>query len=534
MLIRLSIAVVTAAAVFACSSSPGPDTISSHGTSAVDRNFQCTRCHASVNSPSSNPVLTNGTGTAGKHFKHVTQAHIECIVCHSGYLDSPTHMNGVLDTGNPAVLLVFFNAINPNGKWINDTGPGTGTCTSLACHGVDNLDWYGTETWTLPTCSICHGAATVNRRQVLGANGDFASNPSITSHHVTGLSDPTTTQCLVCHDLSTHMTGTITLRLADTDAGIAYDPARPSSLESFCLSCHDADGALATSVTGSSLDPFNDGSPLGNPPYPYGTRIAASWAKSFGHGSNGSHALSDRLTCLGTGQPGTGCHGSNGAINAHGSVSTILASRSFLYDTSDPFRESDYDLCFSCHSNYIGIRKEDILGVKSGGMLDTAYGWISRPADAFCPEPCWNPPYYIAGVVTRFADHNVPDLPPDYLQWSGSPYNDYGIWGTPNKNLHWFHLGFPVYFRGNTSVISGLTCVNCHDVHGSMYSSGSLYDELQYSHIFPDATNIIGQMSTTVYGTDLLEARPTYCSFNCHANQASGLPTRAWFYPIQE
>ena len=76
----------------------------------------------------------------------------------------------------------------------------------------------------------------------MGANGDFAANAAMLSHHVTGTagSDPVSAQCLVCHELSAHMQGTVLLRNADTGATIVYDPSRAATLETFCLSCHDA------------------------------------------------------------------------------------------------------------------------------------------------------------------------------------------------------------------------------------------------------------------------------------------------------
>jgi hypothetical protein len=304
---------------------------------------------------------------------------------------------------------------------------------------------------------------------------------------------------------------------------MAYNPSDPAGLEPFCLSCHDNNGAAATFASGGApANPLNDGSVLGVPPYPYATRIASSWAKSYGHGPNGNHISGSKLTCLGTGQPGTGCHGNNGKINAHGSTNQVLGSQVFKYDAND-YDVTYFNLCFNCHANYPGITKEDTLGVKFGGLLDSDYGWNLGPNN-------YNPPYYIPMVTTHFADHNVPDLPPDFLRYSGSPLNDYGIWGPPDKNLHWFHLGFPTDFRG-TAAGTGIVCVNCHDVHGSNTPYGAVYDELAYSNTTTLGNNIIGEMVYSAYTTTLLEGYPTYCAFNCHTFQG---PTKAWFYPIAE
>lgn len=362
----------------------------------------------------------------------------------------------------------------------------------------------------------CHTDPLGTSRQVLGAGGDFALNPNITSHHVAGAGDPTGEQCLVCHDLTQHGSGIVLLRDADTGASIAYISS--ANMETFCLKCHDSDGAANTFVAGgSALNPFNDGSTLGIPPYSYATRIASSWAKSFGHGPSGNHSAGSKLTCLGSGAPGTGCHGSNGAINAHGSVKQVLAGRSFRYDNDNFYNAEDFTLCFDCHASYPGFTKEDILGVKQGGILDWEY--YMSPFGGQGPNG-WNPPYYISAVQTHFADHNE----------VGSPYNDPAPWGE-NMNLHWAHIGLPISdFRG-TGATTGINCVSCHDVHGSSTIFGALYDEIGYSHEFPDAINILGKMTDGSYLSTQLEGYPTYCAFNCHSVIGQ---SRAWFYPITE
>ena len=504
----------------------GSDSLAWYGAGTWSTPSVCTNCHSSAYSSQLDPVVTNGSGNPGKHVRHVTDYHYACTKCHLDYPDSTSHASGMLDTQNPAILIVSFDSTNPTGTWTGDTGSETGNCASLNCHGADTPVWYGPGGLSpLPACSSCHSNAIGTRRTILGANGDFGANAARLSHHVTPGpgSDPSTDHCLVCHEMTMHMGGTIRMKNADSGSAIAYNPGNPSTLETFCLSCHDENGALSTFISsGTPTAPFNDGSVLGNPPYSYAGSIKTSWTGTNGHGPNGQHAAADKLTCLGTGQQGTGCHGNNGSINAHGSGSPVLATRNFLYDTNDPFDENDYELCFNCHVNYAGVRKEDILGVKFQGILDSDYGWISRPADADCPAPCWYPPYYISAVTTLFADHNVPT--PHSL-------NDPVGWGPSNMNLHWFHLGFPVFFRG-TGSWSGLTCVNCHDVHGSSNPYGATYREMGYQHSEPDATNRTGKMTDAAYLSNLLDEHPTYCgAWNCHPIQGQ---TKAWYYPIVE
>ena len=159
-------------------------------------------------------------------------------------------MNGALDTTNPAVRLVYFDSVNLSGAWVNDTGIQTGSCTSLACHGTDTLDWYGTGGWTLPACAVCHASIVGTRRQVLGSAGDFNRE----SHHVIDYSNPnneiiTAADCVVCHDMGSHMSGVLGLKNKDVSGQvIVYQAGNPSSLEPFCLSCHDSNGASTGSV----------------------------------------------------------------------------------------------------------------------------------------------------------------------------------------------------------------------------------------------------------------------------------------------
>src|SRR5512140_206501 len=119
----------------ACGSSPGRDAISSH-ESFNGLATSCTSpCHSAQSVLSPDPIVTNGTGTAGKHVIHVSSKNIACTVCHYDYANQPTHMNGTRDAGNPAVLDVNINVAGVVGTWTNTLGSGTGNCSSVACHG---------------------------------------------------------------------------------------------------------------------------------------------------------------------------------------------------------------------------------------------------------------------------------------------------------------------------------------------------------------------------------------------------------------
>jgi hypothetical protein len=469
----------------------------------------CEVCHTP--GTSLDPVRINGSGSDGKHVRHVANMGFDCTKCHFDYFTADTHRNNELDTDNPAVNIVFFDATNPTGQWLNDTGANTGSCGSVNCHGGVGFDWYSAAPWVRPPCLVCHSNAIGSIRPILGVSGDFGQNPAMISHHINGGTDPDESQCLVCHDtVSLHGAGGVHLRNADTGNTILYDRTDTADLEPFCLSCHDTDGATATSIGMSALQPFSDLTLLGQPPYPYATGIADSWAKTYGHGPNGHHPVADKLTCMGDGTPGSGCHGNGGAINAHGSQHEIIGTSQFSYSVNTGlYDENWFALCFNCHASYPGVTKEDVFGLQMGGILDWTYGLGGVP------------PYYTPMVTTHFADHNRM-VDPDGL-------NDPVFWGE-NFNLHWWHLGLPSDFRGTGSG-SYVVCVNCHNVHGSNTAYGAVYDPLGYVNITTGNGNTYGKMADPVYAGTVLNGHPAYCSFNCHSIQGV---TRAWFDPLVE
>ena len=191
----------------------GSDTLDWYGTSTWTRPEDCTSCHASSYSSALDPTVTNGSGQAGRHGPHVTNVGFACTRCHLDYPSKISHTSGVLDTQDPSVALVWFDAVNPSGTWEHDTGPGTGSCSSLLCHGSDSPEWYGTETWTTPACTNCHAPGISTAFDPVATNGvppDGRHEKHVTSRGIA---------CERCHNdyLSrpTHMNGT-----KDTD-----DPA---------------------------------------------------------------------------------------------------------------------------------------------------------------------------------------------------------------------------------------------------------------------------------------------------------------------
>ena len=346
--------------------------------------------------------------------------------------------------------------------------------------GPDSLTSH-TGTGDRITCVSCHGVASGTRRQIVGVGGDFNKE----SHHVIDYSDRNSeivkdADCLVCHHLGNHGKGTIWLKdKDDPDQIIVYQPGDPASLEPFCLSCHDTDGAT---MEASPLSPFSSTNTLGTAPNSAGIEIAGSWNKQYGHRREG-------VTCLGSGGAGTGCHGNydsvagTGSINAHGSGNVgLLANKLTLPITSTPWDESRYSLCLDCHAGSLSIA--ELTGVAAGGNY-------SRP-ETTGGYTQW--PYAVDFMVTGFHD---------YLSYN---YDR-------QFNLHLYHLIEGMgqwYYRGlNDSILS---CAACHNVHGVDGQYYYLWDEWNFS-LITDSGIEYGQVAD---GNFSGVQYPDFCAATCH------------------
>ncbi len=493
--------------------------ISCHGTDTVswyDKDAEwtvpsdCASCHSSGSAE--DPL------DAGTHIRHVAEMDYSCSKCHFEYENSNSHIDGNLDAGSLLVDVVVFDQMNPDGVWTVDSGTGTGGCSTTACHGADTVEWYDNtgDGWTTPTdCVACHSSATATRRQVMGPGGDFDKE----SHHVIDYSNRTTeiiksNDCLVCHDQSSHMGGTVLLKDKDTSVPVVYDPANPASLEVFCLSCHDSDGAVSEGV--NSMSPFTSGNTLGIIPNSAGSEIKSSW-----NSSKAEHR-EEGLTCFGSGDPATGCHGNGGQVNAHGSSSYGLLTKNmnFQIPGSAAYNETDYELCFSCHASESGISKESVLGVKQGGNYDYNLAINPRmgPSIVF-----GTPPYYNSKLKIDFVDSDA--------HIHGSTRSQY------KYQLHWFHLSMRIrtdsdiwLYRGEGTPLTSCngchssepiegnkaSCITCHNVHGSNSSVGMVYDELNITHNENGTAGFLGSDKNT------LSAAPVYCGTSeCHSSVIS-------------
>jgi hypothetical protein len=244
---------------------------------------QCTFCHNNNN--------VGGAGAAIALYNnwstsiHSRSTHAICSSCHYGTLDGshPGSVSKGTVTSDTFVTTVP-GVVGGNGVVLNQ---GDIFCTS--CHRAPYAIPHPTNLNTGITCAKCHTDAigqnsgtgdahsiqglpkciechSIAQAQVApGLVNDNNGVRSITqefgkwSHHVTGatLNDA---HCAACHlegkvsgteiavDSTKHMVdGIIHLRNSDTDADMAWDPAAPnhSTMDNYCMSCHDANGAIS-------------------------------------------------------------------------------------------------------------------------------------------------------------------------------------------------------------------------------------------------------------------------------------------------
>jgi hypothetical protein len=283
------------------------------------------------------------------------------------------------------------------------------------------------------------------------------------------------------------------------------------------------------------MSPFADGSTLGAVPYAAGTTIASSWNGSSTHRTTGL------LTCAGTGQPGTGCHGTistpTGAINMHGSTIRGLLTNTMNFQiplvslavysagraSVTSYDAGNYKLCFDCHDAYPAVTKEVVLGFRMGG----AYDIFAQP------------------TPVSFGTYSLASLFRDYYTNVSPPYYSDTMWGYQYMALHNYHLlGFETdtfgaivptgenalqwKYRGNPVWIGRITCTSCHNVHGtSVQTIRSTYESFGLTRFTS------GPDSYVTIATGSLTGTPSNCATNCHG-PAWPNPSAYWNIPARE
>ncbi len=341
----------------------------------------------------------------------------------------------------------------------NDAGTDHSHNIGLPCTGC-HVHKFGFMPRGAGDCSYCHnvprgdnGDGTFRRRQIFDANGDFLK----TSHHVKA--DIEISDCRTCHYLEEHSQGTVILQDQDQENVIyRYDPNNPAALEPFCLSCHDADGALI----GGGTRPFSDGVTVPDVKGTLGSEWANAAHKNRPYANNGGSPL----TCLGDGSGG-GCH-----TNGHASDNEKLLSLNAGADVNQ--------LCFNCHSDGKVINEaisgpalassiEGAFNLSAVHNMETTFKGGSYNFALQCTT-CHNP-HVVTGRHTDVAAGQSPVTRPDFSHspadnpramgsalWgavSGQKANDYdtnGTYRTPKNDL----------FSGAELPDYNTLCLDCH------------------------------------------------------------------------
>jgi hypothetical protein len=257
----------------------------------------CRVCHADSVDPVSGTLIVADFLTSA----HNGDAPLGCQGCHGGGAE---HFGiGPIPFPNPLTSNICITCHNPNGVAQTDEDltalfetakAGFVTQGCAHCHtasGVGSV--HGAQVPTSDDCVFCHSvAAPQHGADLVGDNNGvraITTEFAKWSHHVTGVTLDKA-HCVACHlegsavngqivvDQTKHMVDNkIHLRNADTDAEMLWDPAAPNftTMDNFCLSCHDANGATspisaqiqgiingtglnATGKRASATNPFGD------------------------------------------------------------------------------------------------------------------------------------------------------------------------------------------------------------------------------------------------------------------------------------
>jgi hypothetical protein len=243
--------------------------------------------------------------------------------------------------------------------------------------------------------------------------------------------------CLVCHDYDhatkPHKKGTPYLNHKDGAASIEFNVSMPSSLEPFCLSCHDNNGVTATNndvnYNNTSKRPFTKETESSNE----APDVKSNWTGS---------AHSANISCFGDGVS-NGCHG-----NPHGS-----GKRALLAPYNEAVGEDQKYFCFNCHGNNPDrltlapniqdqIQKKDVQGQSGHPIPAAGEPWYHKRKESIIVDKrhaecidCHDP---MADVSThrlkgqRFVDIDGnpwnPDkdtVPSNHPMWGGDSTTNY-------------------------------------------------------------------------------------------------------------
>jgi len=543
----------------------------------------CSSCHAVHNSTSSDGnLLRNASQDILCEQCHInnsynimlTHKNMTCTTCHYAHKNGSGNIyliNDIITTPNSGNKPVAFASNSSASNYADASGTFDGVCE--VCHTL--TDHYTNTTggtsdarhvpasqkcttchphnqgfYAQSNCLDCHNAVqdkpgvgpVGGRRQIvdntgngLGTGGDFKR----TSHHVNG-AVPNVSDCIKCHYMGDHKRGEV--KLFDPDLGyaniITYNPADKSSVETFCLKCHDSNGA------NGDVTPFSDNVTVPAVDQTLWTASAHKTSASAnsntclgchdnGHGSNKSTLLGP-YTYSG---PGTGtdlmneeegfcftCHGSGGVA-----LKQVRLAFSSYTNTATNFYKHDVTASYRKHNNGEG----GASGVGGGSAI---FGGTNRHVE--CVD-CHNPHGAVAGTAT--APTLLPTLigatgveptyagagAPTGFTWQSSVTQEYQVC----FKCHSSYTTLPTYLPGGgygtgtfTLVANGLKKVTTGGTNGQIADSRNMALEFNpnnpsYHPVMAAGKNLL--INSGAFQTGWTYTSRMYCS-DCHTNQNAG------------
>jgi hypothetical protein len=399
----------------------------------------CSSCHGF-------PPTTDNTNK-GSHAKHAP-AGSEATVCNNCHPGASAYANNHQDGvgqlgfsgtaynaiyGNPTATTLRYNNgtqdfyVDSNGygelTGVAGDGIDNGTCSLTVCHGSKTQTWGGTLNGG---CLDCHSRAIPP---------DIPDNTAAvfmtsTRKHVNSVKD---SDCKVCHHDSQPMVNsnnTIYLRNTDTGAALMYKQDNSASMRSvantFCLSCHDANGASYTAdgFVAIPTRPFSDCAVVPN--------IAQFWVSTTANSHNYPRPTDNANTVPVRVK----------ARSPHGFPGTNVLKN----DAQTKYTNANPVSCLECHPSHGGnilAPRKSRGGPLTDGRMDNAMIEVAEP------QLCWNC-HDAAGVQDYWGDTTTGG------HWSGTLKNAFAY---KQRNIASFHS-----VNDNTQ---GIACSICHNPHGA-------------------------------------------------------------------
>lgn len=268
----------------------------------------CNSCHTAP------PNYANNTPKKNSHEFHSTL----CQKCHNATTTDSATITGTANHANKA-----YNLVAESGQFNTYSfATGGGTCKTVTCHANQNGQW-GVTTFA---CLDCHNRVITKTLGTGGTLRNVTTDFKRLSRHVSGGTATliaTKWDCIVCHMEGQEAAGTtqghtnptnhndagglVNLRNVDFPAtgwainNKSYDEQMRTDQDTFCMTCHDSDGAAGINVNATNnglnlaptraLTPFNTSDNLRNGRDLFTTRTRVIDVKGqFFAGTGGSGA----------------------------------------------------------------------------------------------------------------------------------------------------------------------------------------------------------------------------------------------------